>query len=978
MKKLNVLFLVLVFAACLVAIEMPLRQAYDLDSSKLHIRTADGCEIVFWSDVPNGNRDIFAQKINSSGQLLWDEPIALVANPGDQRLLDVVPTSDNNFIILWGEYEIDTVSQLKMQKYTSNGQPLWLDGGVAVSGENIYIDTALLVPNSNGGAFMVFYSYDSPNVIKGQNLDSYGNQLWQAGGLSLFTHTDTVVLFEAIKDNEGGLIINIYQGTQYVNHLLRVNAEGLVIANPIFQASLFPGSYFHIKAFGTNQILLYDLGYFGISCTMAKIDYQGNLLTSVVTFPMTPSGQTEDYQLEIQADGGLVVAWSKDTSPKGLYLQMFDTNLAPVWQPDAIQIASSDNPIWNLSLSPAGDNIYISWNEGYNYEAYPPQFKAQMLNPQGISAWEAGGKVLGLGSEYNQSIAFSDRCLFLWNAPMEGKYKLQRQVVSSGGALYLPADGATIIQSLQGQAYALETYSLGDRFLTLWADSRRQQQKLYYQISNSNQQIQLPENGLALNPQENLTESMVSAVKTPDNCVAILYLVYVNSNSTCHLQLINNNGERLYSGRGLLIPISYYYTNLKLSCDATGIYLGWTKWEYGIGSTIMGQRISNGENMWGENGKEIHINTDTNLDVSLADLQGSYYIWREIGLLSNNAVINVLKVDINGDPAAGWDISGVSMISPEDSSYQLIVDSGLVGTDLVAFVMDMNYAATTKVQKINSSGVKLWSDTGTTIYPSDYSECNDLYDVVYDTPLSFIYGMLSQNMSQVTFQQISSDGLLMIQPTETIIVNHTMNWAGLKLERFANGSFIYAWSSSDDNLIESRNIYLRQISALGVPMGETPQVFCAARFQQEYLTMAIIGDKAMLAWSDDRAGILNSETGITGIWTNIYSSLPVALDDQFEVPSALPILLGNYPNPFNPSTTIGFTLPHAGNTSLEIFNLKGQLVKELYSNTDLALGEHSSVWDGKDNNGNPVSSGIYYYRLSFAGKSVNRKMVMLK
>ncbi|MCK9309268.1 MAG: hypothetical protein M0P99_03240, partial [Candidatus Cloacimonetes bacterium] len=311
MKRFTVLFLAVFFAACLVAAEQPLRQAYDLVSSNLHIRTADGCEIVFWSDVPSGNRDIFAQKINSNGQQLWDEPRALVDEPGDQRLLDVVPTSDNNFIILWEEYDIYTITQLKMQKYTSNGQRLWLEGGVTVSDISTSIDTALLVPNNIGGAFIVFHDYDFPKVIKGQNLDSSGNQLWQAGGINIFSHTDTVVLFEAIKDNEGGLIINIYQGTQYVNHLLRVNADGLVIANSMFQASLFPGSYLHIKAFGTNQILLYNLDFFGHSCTMAKIDYQGNLLTSVVTFPMTPSGQTEDFQLEILADGGLVVAWAK-------------------------------------------------------------------------------------------------------------------------------------------------------------------------------------------------------------------------------------------------------------------------------------------------------------------------------------------------------------------------------------------------------------------------------------------------------------------------------------------------------------------------------------------------------------------------------------------------------------------------------------------------------------------------------------------
>jgi len=90
------------------------------------------------------------------------------------------------------------------------------------------------------------------------------------------------------------------------------------------------------------------------------------------------------------------------------------------------------------------------------------------------------------------------------------------------------------------------------------------------------------------------------------------------------------------------------------------------------------------------------------------------------------------------------------------------------------------------------------------------------------------------------------------------------------------------------------------------------------------------------------------------------------------------VLHQNYPNPFNPETTIAFSLPEAGTADLAVFNQKGQLVRSLLSGQLLPAGASSLVWDGRDDQGNPVSSGIYFSRLTCAGKSVSRKMVLLK
>lgn len=88
-------------------------------------------------------------------------------------------------------------------------------------------------------------------------------------------------------------------------------------------------------------------------------------------------------------------------------------------------------------------------------------------------------------------------------------------------------------------------------------------------------------------------------------------------------------------------------------------------------------------------------------------------------------------------------------------------------------------------------------------------------------------------------------------------------------------------------------------------------------------------------------------------------------------------LLGNYPNPFNPSTTISFTTAKAAPVQITIYNLKGQAVRTWNLETE-AGGNHSVQWDGLDDNGLSLSSGVYFYRMFSGAYSSTRKMVLMK
>jgi hypothetical protein len=109
-----------------------------------------------------------------------------------------------------------------------------------------------------------------------------------------------------------------------------------------------------------------------------------------------------------------------------------------------------------------------------------------------------------------------------------------------------------------------------------------------------------------------------------------------------------------------------------------------------------------------------------------------------------------------------------------------------------------------------------------------------------------------------------------------------------------------------------------------------------------------------------------------------YQGAPTGIDDgpQNNLPT-MTALLPNYPNPFNPTTTISFTLVKRENTNLSVYNIEGKLVTTLVDET-LDGGFKEVTWHGKDAHGNPVSTGVYFYRLTAGNRTLTKKMVLLK
>ncbi|MDY0152069.1 MAG: T9SS type A sorting domain-containing protein [Candidatus Cloacimonas sp.] len=114
------------------------------------------------------------------------------------------------------------------------------------------------------------------------------------------------------------------------------------------------------------------------------------------------------------------------------------------------------------------------------------------------------------------------------------------------------------------------------------------------------------------------------------------------------------------------------------------------------------------------------------------------------------------------------------------------------------------------------------------------------------------------------------------------------------------------------------------------------------------------------------------------MFTELQIVFPIGgANEDSSVTPVTSLLNQNYPNPFNPVTTISFDMPKAAPATLNIYNVKGQLVKTLFNGT-ATFGKNNVSWNGTDNSGLNVTSGIYFYRLSTDNKVETRKMMLMK
>ena len=317
-------------------------------------------------------------------------------------------------------------------------------------------------------------------------------------------------------------------------------------------------------------------------------------------------------------------------------------------------------------------------------------------------------------------------------------------------------------------------------------------------------------------------------------------------------------------------------------------------------------------------GNTLSIIAGTSVGATEITISGEYE-----GFLAEN-IINVETYDPNTIPVHfnlfdsygdGWGYGGnTNYITIE--GYEITLESGEEGVVTIFLASgdyDYTYTASDNWGVENSWTITL--DDGTEI-GSGNGGANGVYDFTLTVPTIFALGTLNGNVT------LSGDGNL----SDMMIVAD--NYA---THPNSDGSYEIVLNEGTYNLVASLEGYEDYEMEVVIAEGETT-------------TLDFEMIEAMNA--DDEIVFVNE-------------------------------LKGNYPNPFNPTTTINFSIAKSDLVTLDIYNSRGQKVRTLV-NDNLSAGEHNIVWNGKDKNSRSVNSGVYFYKIKSGKFTSTKKMILLK
>jgi hypothetical protein len=382
---------------------------------------------------------------------------------------------------------------------------------------------------------------------------------------------------------------------------------------------------------------------------------------------------------------------------------------------------------------------------------------------------------------------------------------------------------------------------------------------------------------------------------------------------------------------------------------------------------------------------------------------------------------------VNGAGAIQWTIDGVALCTA--TKYQLVptITSDGMGGAIVTWEDSRSGTFDIYVQRVNPSGDVQWTANGVALsraagvqrFPTIISDGASGAIVTWDDYRNYGSGnvdIYAQRVNASGAVEWTIDGVALCTATG-YQMDPTMSSDG-------GGGAIVTWESSPN--AENWDIYTQRVNASGAVQWTTDGVaICIAAGDQWYPTITSDGGGgAIVTWLDYRSGAADiyaqrvNDSG-SAQWTADGIALCTAMGEQESaritsdgmggaivawwdhrsgttgwdiyaqivyadgsVPTAadapaVPIELHqNYPNPFNPTTTVTYSVAEKCSVTLKIYDVSGKYIVSL-ADRKQEKGSYAVEWNGQDEKGNLVASGIYLYRIVAGNQAISRKMVLL-
>lgn len=393
---------------------------------------------------------------------------------------------------------------------------------------------------------------------------------------------------------------------------------------------------------------------------------------------------------------------------------------------------------------------------------------------------------------------------------------------------------------------------------------------------------------------------------------------------------------------------------------AGGAIIAWRDSRSGTADVYAQRMSSTGTPLWTANGVAVCTAANQQNDISIVSngQAGAFLAWRDPrnGALNNDIYVQAL----NSAGTALWTADGVAVSSAAndqiepaisyDGNFGLLVtwQDARNGTDYDVFA-----------QRISASGSPLWTANGVQVCDVDSSQSTPLvvHDGARGAIVAWTDARASNRWPDIYAQRFDSSGVAMWTANGVAVCAADSGQFLKTMIADKSGGAILGWDD-ERGAGTDEDLYAQALSPLGANRWTATGVKIGTGSSTRRLTSSAPDGYggALFAWEDFRNGATSDVFGlrVTSVGTGVETA---------SAPPAATKLLTPFPNPFNPHTTIQFTLTEPSRFTLSIHDVHGRLVRSLGSG-EAQAGTRAFQWDGTRNDGTACASGSYFAVLS--------------
>lgn len=989
---------------------IPIRQGVNIEWSRAATSLEDGSVVCVWSDTRRGDRDVWAQKVDLNGNLLWGDD-AILVNGEINRQEDpvVIAAGDGDVIIAWVDFRNEDAGDVYAQKLDGNGNLLWDNTGVPLClAEDVQISLNIVSDNT-GGAYVIWLDSRNPGGVDiyGTHIDSSGNITtgWDANGNPVAAENGEQDGHTFWADGSGGAILAWHDTRSPDNadiYAQRISTDGTPLwdaGGTLICSASNDQEEVKMAPDGTGSFILVWMDKRNENdgdIYAQRLDINGNLLWASDQEVCVVGGSIqENPRITMASDGGAIIVWEdnrNDWEYKDIYGQKIDLDGDIVWTSNGIPICIEENHQRNPRL--VGDNNgggWFVWDDGRTGGATHEDIYIQRVNSSGDTLFQENGREICIenGQQFSPLIKrnSSGEVFVFWGLLLAGEKPVTTgiciQIFDNDGNILLEENGEIIYYGLCGDASNCQILDNEENSVIVWVDNRNPGtgKQIYMQVLNADGSVGLDENGQAI------TVSTISNQENPDatlypgsDSVVVVWEEINEGFKKVYAQAVDINGNYLWSDNGLAVcscigdqegpRVSVEYVNDR-SYD---YYVGWMDTPIFADPRICGQKIRNGELQWGS---EAIIIGDPDGQDRITDLVGRFFIWqneRWVDYMDYNIYVKLVNDD--GTTADGWPENGLLVCGApgnQQNAKGMIIPQGLL-----VIWEDMRDSLTLQNiygQIVTYDGDFLWEEDGIPLVSEDNDQSK--FAFMYEGNIYLAWeDFRSGAFYDIFMQKYDSSGTELWTSGGIPIADNPQNQSSPSLVGLENNYAVF-WESVYDSL--NTDIYAQKISADGELLWEDDLLVCGAIKNQANPKAVTDGvNNAIIIWQDTRS---SGKQDIYNIYAQKIELFQHGVDDDQGFVDGIK-LYQNFPNPFNPDkvrTTVSFSATDLhGLAQIRIYNVKGQLVRHFaIRNSQSELTK--VVWDGRDSTGKSLSNGIYFYRLVVGDfESEIRKMVILR